>query len=304
MAASATELLRGMRLLVVADGSNETSVALVDAWRDRGVAVDLVSPLGVRAALRPGDSVLVRLDVLPTLDGVEPGLLELLLLERAGVPILNPVAAVLNAHDKLRTAETLSRARLPHPWTMQIAPGDDVPRLAAPVVVKPRFGSWGVDVFRCEGRDELARCLEEIGTRPWFRRHGALLQELVLPRGYDLRVVVAGGTAVGAVERVAASGEWRTNVSLGGSRRPCVPSAMASALAEAAAAAIGADLVGVDLLPSDDGYVIIELNAAAEYNAVYSLPGRDVYGDSAVALGLSRPARPARLSSRLAPGRG
>lgn len=304
MAAHATEPPRGMRLLVVADGSNQTSVALVDAWRDRGVAVDLVSPLRVRAALRPGDSVLARLDVLPTLDGVEPGLLELLLLERAGVPILNPAAAVLNAHDKLRTAETLSRARLPHPWTMQIAPGVDVPRLAAPVVVKPRFGSWGVDVFRCEGRDELARCLEEVGTRPWFRRHGALLQELVQPRGYDLRVVVAGGTAVGAVERVAAPGEWRTNVSLGGSRRSCVPSAMASALAEAAAAAIGADLVGVDLLPSDDGYVIIELNAAAEYNAVYSLPGRDVFADSAVALGLSRLERPARLSSRLAPGRG
>jgi [lysine-biosynthesis-protein LysW]--L-2-aminoadipate ligase len=217
-------------------------------------------------------------------------LLELLLLERAAVPILNPVAAVLGAHDKLRTAHVLSRARLPHPWTMHLAPGDDAPRLVGPVVVKPRFGSWGVDVLRCEGRDELARCLKEVGTRPWFRRHGALLQELVMPRGYDLRVLVAGGTTVGAVERVAAPGEWRTNVSIGGSRRPCVASATASALAEAAAAAVGADLVGVDLLPSDGGFVIVELNAAVEFNATYSLPGRDVYEDSAVALGLPAPA--------------
>lgn len=309
MATHVTEPRRASRLLVAAGESNETTAALVAAWRDLDLAVDLVQPLDVRRSLRPGDSVLARLDVLPTLDGVEPGLLELLLLERAGAPILNPPAALLGAHDKLRTARLLARARLPHPWTMHLEPGDDLPRLAAPVVVKPRFGSWGVDVCRCEDRDELAGRLEEIGTRPWFRRHGALLQELVSPRGHDLRVVVAGGTAVGAVERVAAPGEWRTNVSLGGSRRLCVPSAAASALAEAAAAAIGADLVGVDLLPGDGGYVIVELNAAVEFNAAYSLPGSDVYEDSAVALGLGgRAARlfggPMRVSSRVAGGRG
>ena len=122
-------------------------------------------------------------------------------------------------------------------------------------------------------------------------RHGALLQELIAPRGYDLRVVVAGGAVVGAVERVAAAGEWRTNISLGGSRRPCAPSAQASALAEAAAAALGADLVGVDLLPVDGGYVIVELNAAVEFDRGYSLPGADVYAVAAEALGLP----PARL---------
>jgi glutamate carboxypeptidase len=295
---------REPRLLVAAGEGNETSGDLVEAWRERGVDAELVSPLRLRAALRPGDSVLARLDVLPTVDGVEPGLLELLLLERAAVRILNPSAALLGAHDKLRTAHLLARAHLPHPWTMHLAPGDHVPRLVAPVVVKPRFGSWGVDVVRCDSEDELARQLEDVGTRSWFRRHGALLQELVTPRGHDLRVLVAGGTTVGAVERVAAAGEWRTNVSLGGSRRPCVPSATASALAEAAAAAVGADLVGVDLLPIDDGHVIVELNGAVEFNAAYSLPGSDVYTDTAVALGLSagavarRPEWPRRRPDR------
>jgi glutamate carboxypeptidase len=278
---------RKPRLLVAGGESNETNPRLVGAWRERGLAAELVPPPRLRASLRPGDSVLARLDVVPTLDGVEPGLLELLLLERAGVRILNPATMLLGVHDKLRTAHLLTRAHLPHPWTMHLAPGDDVPRLAAPVVVKPRFGSWGIDVFRCDSEGELARQLDEVRTRPWFRRHGALLQELVMPRGYDLRVVVAGGTTIGAVERVAAPGEWRTNVSLGGSRRPCAPSATSSALAEAAAASVGADLVGVDLLPIDDGYVIVELNAAVEFDASYSLLGRDVYTDAAVALGLS-----------------
>lgn len=289
-ASKPTRLARGRReprLLVAAADRNETSGKLVDAWRELGFQAGLVSPLRLRSSLRPGDSVLARLDVLPTLDGVEPGLLELLLVERAGVRVLNPVTSLLCAHDKLRTARVLTRARLPHPWTIYLRPGGDVPRLTAPVVLKPRFGSWGADVFRCETEDELERRLEEVCSRSWFRRHGALLQELITPRGYDLRLVVAGGIAVGAVERVAAPGEWRTNITLGGSRRPCVPSATASALAEAAAAALGADLVGVDLLPIDDGYVIVELNAAVEFDDTYSLPGADVYADTADALRLS-----------------
>jgi glutamate carboxypeptidase len=277
---------RTPRLLVAGGESNATSANVVNAWRERGVDAQLVPPARLRGSLRPGDSVLGRLDVLPTVDGVEPGLLELLLLERAAARILNPAATLLCAHDKLRTARLLSRARLPHPWTMHLAPGGEVPRLVAPVVVKPRFGSWGIDVCRCDSWNDLARHLEEVGSKSWFRRHGALLQELVTPRGYDLRVLVAGGTTVGAVERVALQGEWRTNISLGGSRRPCVPSAGASALAEAAAAAIGGDLVGVDLLPTDGGYVIIEVNAAVEFNATYSLPGSDVYLETAAALDL------------------
>lgn len=288
---------RTPRTLVAAADTNETSADLVAAWRERGVEAELVPPLQLRARLRPGDIVLARLDVPPTLDGVEPGLLELLLLGRAGVRVLNPVPALLGAHDKLRTAQLLARARLPHPWTAHVTEGGHVPGLVAPVVLKPRFGSWGKDVFRCETEGELERCLEEARTRPWFRRHGALLQELITPRGYDLRVLVAGGAAVGAIERVAAAGEWRTNISLGGSKRLCVPPSTASALAVAAAAAIGADLVGVDLLPIDDGYSVIELNGAVEFDGDYSLPGADVFADVAAALGIHPLGRPLSIAT-------
>jgi glutamate carboxypeptidase len=143
---------RRPRMLVAASGSNETSAELVDAWRDRGFEVARVPPLRLRGSLRLNDSVLARLDVLPTLDGVEPGLLELLLLERTGVRVFNPVASVVAAHDKLLTARALARARLPHPWTMHLRPGGAPPRLAAPVVLKPRFGSWGADVFAATAR--------------------------------------------------------------------------------------------------------------------------------------------------------
>jgi [lysine-biosynthesis-protein LysW]--L-2-aminoadipate ligase len=175
--------------------------------------------------------------------------------------------------------------------------------LPPPVVVKPRFGSWGRDVFRCDDRDALERCIAVIRGRRWFRRHGAVVQALVPPRGCDLRLVVAGGRVVGAAERIAAAGEWRTNVSLGGSLRPVEPSWEARSLACAAAAAIGADLVGVDLLLGDDGrLVVLELNGAVDFDERYSLDGGDVYADVAESLGLPG-AAPVELVSAARPER-
>src|SRR5205814_4316984 len=87
----------------------------------------------------------------------------------------------------------------------------------------------------------------------------------------DLRVVVAAGSVVGAARRVAAPGEWRTNVSLGGRSEPAEPPPLACKLAIAAAGAIGADLVGVDLLPTRSGFVVAELNGAVDFRPWYAL---------------------------------
>jgi [lysine-biosynthesis-protein LysW]---L-2-aminoadipate ligase len=278
--------MRSPRVVVAAAETNETSAQLAAAWHERGIDAELIAPVELEARLRPGDTVLGRLDVRATLDGVEPGLFELLLLERAGVVVLNPATALLRTHDKLVTARRLADVGIPHPRTVHIRPGAEPPRFGEPVVLKPRFGSWGQDVFLCRTKAELDRTLAEVRDRPWYRRHGALLEELLPLRGRDVRVIVAGGVVVGAVVRVAAPGEWRTNISLGGSRHPSVPPKQAASMALAAAAAVGADLVGVDLLPVDDGYVVLELNGAVEFDLGYSLPGADIYDDIARALQL------------------
>ncbi|HEV7133174.1 MAG TPA: ATP-grasp domain-containing protein [Gaiellaceae bacterium] len=266
-----------MRFAVVAHARSETNMALAAAAVSLGAEGEILAPRDALRALGPRDVALGRLDVREGLDGIETGGNELERLARSGVDVLNPPNALAAAHDKLLTARVLRLNGLPHPHSWLVA--DGMPSVAPdlPVVLKPRFGSWGRDVVLCRTKAELDRELERLRYRDWFREHGALAQELVPPLGWDLRVIVAGGRVIGAARRFAASGEWRTNVALGGRTVPVAPPPLARRLALAAAAAIGADLVGVDLLPTASGYVIAELNGAVDFRAAYALDGSDVF---------------------------
>jgi len=273
-----------VRVAIVGHRSSATNLALAArCWN--GSSAELLSPREALLRLGPGDLALSRLDVRDDLDGVEEGLWSLDRLASVGVEVLNPPAALLRAHDKLLTARTLRRAGLPHPRTTLIEPYREPPDLDFPVVLKPRFGSWGKDVQLCESRGELERSLEALAFRPWFRQGGVLAQELIAPLGHDLRLVVAGEKIIGAAKRLAAAGEWRTNVALGASAVPTIPPPVASRLALAAAAASGLHLVGVDLLPTGPGgFCVIELNGAVDFRPVYSFPGRSVFDDAVAAL--------------------
>lgn len=278
-----------MRVALIGSASNDASAELVRSWCELGLDASLMGARQALAELGSGDVALARLDVRQTLDGVEPGLLDVLRLERLGVVDLrNPVEALLNMHDKLRTARLLTRAGLPHPATAHVRrAGRAAAGLRPPFVVKPRFGSWGSDVVLCTDAAAVRGRITELRNRPWFSRHGALVQEAIPNAGTDLRVIVAGGRVIGAAERVAAAGEWRTNVSCGGSLRPARGSDAAFELARAAVAVVGADFAGVDLLPlGGDRYVVLELNAAVDFDRTYSFSGDDVFEAAAVALRL------------------
>lgn len=267
-----------MALAIVAHQREPTNATIA-----RELGARLLSPRAALASLVPGDVALARIDVRRTLDGVEPGLDLLEPLALRGVRVLNPARALLTVHDKLRTSAALRAAGVPHPWTEHVRNAHELLRLEPPFVVKPRFGSWGHDVVRCRNRDEVEVWASELQRRMWFRRTGAVVQELLPPPGHDLRLLVARGRVFGGVERVAQPGEWRTNVSLGAVRRHVAPSQEACELALAAAAAVGIDVAGVDLLPVAGSYVPIELNGAADFDEVYSLDG-SIYGELREAL--------------------
>jgi RimK family alpha-L-glutamate ligase len=270
-----------MRFALVAHRLSETNIELAArGWP--GADSMLLPPQGALRHLRPGDVALNRLDVLPTLNGVEEGLWIVGRLEAHGIRVLNSASALLSAHDKLLTARLLSSAGLPHPRTLRLTRARDAAKLVFPVVAKPRFGSWGADVEICPDEPALGRYLAASLSKPWGRA-GAIVQQLVTPIGRDLRVVVAGGKVVGCAARSAQGGEWRTNVALGAVIEPAFADPAACELAVAATRVLGLDLAGVDLLPADNGYVVIEVNGAVEFRPLYSQAG-DVFADAMAGL--------------------
>jgi RimK family alpha-L-glutamate ligase len=286
-----------MKFAVVAHRRSATNDALVGAARACGLDAELFPPHRALALLGPGDVALARLDVRDGLDGIESGTGELERLAAEGVDVLNPPRALVAAHDKLLTARVLRLAGLPHPHTTLYAPALPTAAPELPLVLKPRFGSWGRDVERCTSVQELEAALLRAQSRPWFREHGAIAQELVEPCGWDLRVIVAGGRVVGSARRVALPGEWRTNAALGANVEPADASPLAQKLAVAAARAVGADLAGVDLLPTGNGFVVLEVNGAVDFRPLYA-PSGDVFGDTVDALlGAVAARRPAALAA-------
>jgi RimK family alpha-L-glutamate ligase len=272
-----------MKFAVVAHRRSATNDALVAAARAWGLESELLDPHRALTSLEPGDVALARLDVRAELDGIERGTGELERLAAGGVDVRNPPGSLVVAHDKLLTARTLRLAGLPHPHTTLLSPALPAAVPELPLVLKPRFGSWGREVELCSTAEELEMALVRLQRKSWFRQQGVLAQELVDPRGWDLRVVVAGDRVVGAACRIARKDEWRTNAALGAQVEPVEAPPIARALALAAARAARADLVGVDLLPTGNGFVVLELNGAVDFRPVYARR-RDVFADTVAAL--------------------
>jgi len=260
-----------MAFAIVAHAQTETNLALASAWRS-SKSHGVLDPREALRVLGPDDIALARLDVRRTLDGVERGLSDLVELERRGVHILNRPEALLAGHDKLLSARLLESGLVPTPRTRLI--GNDWSELALslPLVIKPRFGSWGIDVFRVEEISELNRLAQKVAGRPWLRQGGAIAQELIPPIGYDLRVLVAHGAVVGAVRRRASDGEWRTNVACGAQRIPETLEPRAARLALEAVEMTCLELAVVDVMPSPgNGFCVLEVNAAPDFGPHYNL---------------------------------
>jgi len=282
---------------VAAWRNGKTNGPMVEAWRRPEIAARLRTPYEAGLLLHAGDVAVVRLDVLPTLDGVEDGLDDVVQLGRRRIRVLNAPSALMAAHDKLETARRLERAGLPHPRTLHVETLAELAALA-PSWRHPSSHSWpsraseagGRDVMRCETAVERERCLALVQTRSWFHRHGALAQELLASSGTDLRLVVAGGRVVGAAERHAA-GEWRTNVSLGGTPTPAHPPAEACRLGASAAGRSGSTSSVSTSSPRRPAATSSSRpTAPSDFLDLYSFPGSNVFTEVASAFGLLGPA--------------
>jgi RimK family alpha-L-glutamate ligase len=231
-----------------------------------------------RTSVFDADAVLARIIPTGTLEQIIYRVDALHWIEERGVPVINSPRAIERCVDKFYTTALLEQAGLPVPETIACERGADAiaaVRELGDAIVKPIFGSLGHGMVRVTSPDVALRVvepLEQIGGIFYVQRY-------VDHGGRDVRAFVVGGRVIGAIERTAPAGDWRTNVSRGGSVQPFELPPEWVQLALRATTAVGADYAGVDLLPSRGGQVfVLEVNGIPGWKGLQQATGVDVAG--------------------------
>src|SRR5262245_4873252 len=272
-----------MRLMVLSSGSGWHVRDLRRAADARGHVVAIRDFRSVFAGVNSRADAFAETDAI-VVRTMRPGSLEQVVfrmdvLHRAqarGVRVLNAPAALETCIDKYLATAKLAAAELPVPATVACQTAEAAleafDRLDGDVVVKPLFGSEGRGMLRVSDPDMAWRTF-----RTLERTQSVIyLQQFVRHPGWDLRLFVLGGRVLGAMRRHADSG-WRTNVAQGGRAEAVSPTIDEEQLALKATAAVGAEIAGVDLLPTPDcGWVVLEVNAVPGWRALAPVCGIDV----------------------------
>jgi ribosomal protein S6--L-glutamate ligase len=224
---------------------------------------------------------------LPDLDAVIPrigasvtfyGLAVLRQFEAMGVYCLNGSIAVNRSRDKLRAHQLLAKRGVGLPATAfahRADSADDLVRSVGgpPVVVKLLEGTQGVGVVLCETKTAAQSVIEAFrGLRAYF-----LVQEYIAEAGgADLRVLVVGGEAAAAMRRQGADGEFRSNLHRGGRAEPVALTPEEERTAVEAVEALGQQAAGVDVLRSNRGPLVLEVNSSPGLEGIERATGVDV----------------------------
>jgi RimK family alpha-L-glutamate ligase len=243
----------------------------------------LVAAIGRRSGLRSGaadldraDAVLARIIPSGSLEQIIYRVDALHRLEDRGVRVMNSPRAIERTVDKFWTSAILEQCGLPTPDTIVCETAEEAFaafRELGDAIVKPLFGSMGLGMVRVSDEEMAFRVFKTIEQI----RGVYYLQRAIDHEGRDIRAFVVGGRVLAAIERT--SDGWRTNLSRGGTARAVQLSEAWSSLAVRAAAAVGAEYAGVDLLPARDGSVyVLEVNGIPGWQGLQEATGVDVAG--------------------------
>jgi ribosomal protein S6--L-glutamate ligase/tetrahydromethanopterin:alpha-L-glutamate ligase len=190
-------------------------------------------------------------------------------LQRQGMTIINPPLSIERSVDKYHALSLLEEHGLPVPRTAVTENHEEALKafneLGGDVVIKPLFGSRGIGTTRISDPDVATRLFRAIAFY-----HGVLYLQEFIPHGVsDIRAFVVGDRVVAAMRRVAQS--WKTNVSLGAKPVALNPPKEIEDLAVKAALVIGCKVAGVDIMESQNGPVVIELNSQPGWRGLQSV---------------------------------
>jgi len=200
--------------------------------------------------------------------------------EMMGVYPLNESVAISRSRDKLRSLQLLSRKGVGLPITGFAHSPDDTDGLlaiagGAPVVIKLLEGTQGIGVVLAETRKAAESVIEA------FRGLNAnfLVQEFIAEsKGSDIRCLVIGEKVVASMQRQGKEGEFRSNLHRGGTAKLIRITPEERATAIRSARIMGLNVAGVDIIRSNHGPVVLEVNSSPGLEGIESTTGKDVAG--------------------------
>jgi len=263
---------------------------LVEAARARGHSIKPLDTLAFSISLRKGQPDLhYQGRPTPVYDAVVPrigasithfGAAVVRQFQQMDVYVANTANAILNARDKLRSLQILSRHNVGIPTTEFVRRREDVlPAIervgGAPVIIKLLEGTQGVGVILADTIKIAEAIIETLQSA----RQNVLIQKFVSEsRGRDVRAIVAGDRVVAAMRRVAQGQEFRSNVHRGGRAEPLELPEAYERVAVRATQILGLRVAGVDMLEGADGPQVAEVNASPGLEGVERATGLDVAG--------------------------
>lgn len=198
--------------------------------------------------------------------------------EVMGVISANPSQAITRSRDKLRCMQILSGAGIGLPVTGFARNTHDVDDLikmvgGAPLVIKLLEGTQGIGVVLAETKKAASSVIEAF----FGLGNNILIQEYIKEaKGTDIRVFVVDGKVVGAMKRTAKEGEFRSNLHRGGTAELIKLSKAERETALKAAKELGLTVCGVDMLPSDRGPLVLEVNSSPGLEGIEKATNRDI----------------------------
>ncbi len=201
--------------------------------------------------------------------------------EMMNVYCLNKSLPITSSRDKLNTLQLLSRENLPMPTTSFSHSVYETKHLikmvgGAPLVIKLLEGTKGVGVVLAE----TTKAAESVINAFKSLKADILVQEFIKEsKGRDIRCFVVGNKVVAAMERQAEEGEFRANMHLGGKATVIEITDEERAIAIKAVKVLGLDIAGVDMVRSNFGPKILEINSSPGLEGIEAATGVNVAGE-------------------------
>lgn len=263
---------------------------LVEAAKARGHEVHVIDVLRCYMNITAHNPAIhYRGDVLKGFDAVIPrigasvtfyGTAVLRQFEMMNVFPLNESVAVTRSRDKLRSAQLLARKGIGMPVTGFAHNPDDIEDLlkqvgGAPLVIKLLEGTQGIGVVLAETQ----KAAESVIQAFMGLKANIMVQEFIKEAGgADLRCFVVGGKVVAAMKRQGPEGEFRSNLHRGGTANLVRLTPEERSTAVRAARIMGLNVCGVDLLRSNHGAVVMEVNSSPGLEGIENASKKDVAG--------------------------